>query len=128
MVDVVCKYCGKVITVHDCRKDTAKFCSQACQGRWTGAHNRQHSHDVQAGRGEGKAYRKLFGRHMHRVVAEQMLGRSLVRGEIVHHINGDKFDNRPENLEVTTQSEHCRRHGLVDAGLASRGLKRKNAQ
>lgn len=42
----------------------------------------------------------------HRVVAEETLGRPLIRGEVVHHINGEKADNRPENLQVMTQSEH----------------------
>lgn len=30
--------------------------------------------------------------------------------EEVHHVNGDKADNRLANLELTTKSEHIRRH------------------
>lgn len=36
----------------------------------------------------------------HRYIASEKLGRPLKDGEYVRHINRDKSDNRPENLEV----------------------------
>lgn len=44
------------------------------------------------------------------VVWEEANGRALRRGEVVHHVNGDSLDDRPENLEALSRSEHIRRH------------------
>jgi hypothetical protein len=46
----------------------------------------------------------------HRLIVEQQEGRKLTSDEVVHHVNRDKSDNRPENLVVVTRAEHRRLH------------------
>ena len=49
----------------------------------------------------------------HRVVAAITEGRGLEPDEKVHHIDGDKLNNRPENLAIVCHREHKREHWLV---------------
>ena len=58
---------------------------------------------------KGKKYKGLYV-YEHRFVLEQKIGRLLRYGEVAHHINGDPFDNRPENLELKTRKSHGKHH------------------
>lgn len=46
----------------------------------------------------------------HRLVMARVLGRPLLRTEIVHHKDENGLNNTPDNLEVMTQAEHRRLH------------------
>lgn len=64
-------------------------------------------------RKDGYVLEYVAGRQVfqHRLVAERMIGRALLETECVHHINGCKSDNRPENLQVMqTHAEHMKEH------------------
>ena len=65
----------------------------------------------------------------HRLVMEKKLGRYLEKKEIVHHINGDCYDNRPENLVLVNRSQHVTEHfaGLKKWEIAKKHLSRMKA-
>lgn len=121
-VYTVCDECGKPVKMPPSQFNRAKnhFCSKQCHmafmnrelnpSRMTQS-VRQKLRNSHLGKGEGKSYAKMFGRHTHRVIAEMAIGRPLKYGEIVHHIDGNKRNNDPSNLVVLeNQAEHARLH------------------
>ena len=109
-----CEYCQSEYYVPQYRIDSAKYCSRSCLGhahpeRAEKARNNSPLM-LRAGLSEPRKYKTLYinGKQVreHRYLMEQHLGRKLDRNEQVHHINGDCRDNRIENLQVLTNSEH----------------------
>ncbi len=47
---------------------------------------------------------------VHRFVMQKKIGRALSSDEVVHHINGNKHDNRVDNLSIMNPSEHSILH------------------
>lgn len=56
----------------------------------------------------------IHKRRVHVILMEQHIGRRLKAEECVHHINGNRHDNRLENLQLMTRREH----GRLEAKLA----------
>jgi hypothetical protein len=49
----------------------------------------------------------------HRLIMETLISRKLTDDEVVHHINGDTLDNRPENLQLMSRGEHSTYHNNI---------------
>jgi hypothetical protein len=118
-----CTICGS--DFQPC-KPTSTTCSPKCRNANNSRQSAEKRSKTLRGRGEAKGYVKFHGRHEHRVVAEYILGRELLPGEIVHHKDHNKQNNDPMNLLITTQSDHVARFSLKNRKCSVPGCTRKH--
>lgn len=116
----VCNECGKVIERKKARKHN--FCCTEHRDNWMrnnvdfAALSRGHraAHLTKLNK-ERNPYCKVAQRgtpnsKKTRRIAEEYIGRQLVKGEVVHHMNGKATDNAHENLLIMTDRQHRQLH------------------
>lgn len=124
-VEVKCSNCGESLTRKRCflKKYKHFFCSSKCRGEWKKKNLMPSNKEWwNGGTRENNGYIQIFSKGHpyknksnyvmeHRLVMEEHLGRYLKPEEVVHHINGNKKDNRLENLMLfKNQAEHTKFH------------------
>ena len=123
--DCVCEFCGAIFSSY---RKNVKYCSNDCISKATAPARRKFldipscledaSRKLDKNLGYIRVYVPMHEEantwgyvYEHRVISEQILGRKLLKDEIVHHRNGIRWDNRQENLEVMDKHDHAKLHG-----------------
>lgn len=118
--------CGNSITKFDARGRPRKFCpthryAGSTHYHWKGGKTMSKEGYVKIWKPDHPYANTDKYVFEHRLVLEKQLGRYLTEEEQTHHVNGNRADNRPENLQIID----AHTHGFITATEFWR--KKKNA-
>jgi hypothetical protein len=110
------------VPMYRAKKSCTKYCSRSCLAKIKLAEY----HPIYGFKKSKKPLHKyktimINGKQVreHRHIMESFLNRKLESWEHVHHINGNSFDNRIENLQILSNAEHQRLERKISTSLAS---------
>lgn len=103
-----CRQCGTEVERYVSQFNAETFCSRSCQRAFAidRAHKQINSNGYAVVFVGADCPGAVKGQMLeHRKVMQDFLGRPLLPQENVHHVNGDRADNRLENLELWNESQ-----------------------
>ena len=113
---ISCETCGKkkeLTTQQIMVPNWGRFCSNGCWAISCGCKHIKNGYWCVKSNGHPRAYDKDYY-YEHILVAEKKIGRLLdTSTEVVHHKDGNRLNNDPDNLEVQTRQKHSKRHWPV---------------
>jgi hypothetical protein len=120
-VKVVCINCQKQYSVIPSHVSNHTFCGIVCKGEWQKTNligdKNPHWGNGSFVRPDGYRAIRVKDRYKmeHVLIVEREIGRELKEGEVVHHQNHNKLDNRIENLQLMNIGDHSRHHNKLNS-------------